>query len=57
MNIINNLHSKLEGNEYYREKKKNRAIVRMKTILIRKISQTRHAQKYAFSLESLCACQ
>lgn len=56
MNIINNLHSKLEGNKYYREKK-NRAIVRMKTILIRKISQTGHAQKYAFSLESLCACQ
>lgn len=38
-------------------KKKNRAIVRMKTILIQKISQTGHAQKYAFSLESLCACQ
>lgn len=39
MNIINNLHSKLEGNEYYRgKKKKNRAIVRRKTSLIWNIS-------------------
>lgn len=39
------------------EKKKNRAIVRMKTNLIWNISQTGHTQKYASFLESLCACQ